>query len=108
MPAMEWSRCRGWTETTDLKAVDLARKLVNLGVEWIAYTDIATDGMLKGPNLAAMREMVQAVPKAKVIASGGITTVEDVRALKEAGAARAIIGMALYTGKLDLGSIGGA
>ncbi len=61
---------------------------MNLGVEWIAYTDIATDGMLEGPNVAAMREMVQAIPKAKVIASGGVTTVDDVRALKEAGAAR--------------------
>ena len=93
---------RGWLDTTKVKAVDLARELVALGIEWIVYTDIGSDGMLQGANLAAMREMVEAVPGAKVIASGGVTTVEDLRALRAAGAAAAIVGMALYTGKLDL------
>ena len=93
---------RGWLDTTKVKAVDLARELVALGIEWIVYTDIGSDGMLQGANLAAMREMVEAVPEAKVIASGGVTTVEDLRALRAAGAAAVIVGMALYTGKLDL------
>jgi phosphoribosylformimino-5-aminoimidazole carboxamide ribotide isomerase len=93
---------RGWLDTTKVKAVDLARELVALGIEWIVYTDIGSDGMLQGANLVAMREMVEAVPEAKVIASGGVTTVEDLRALRAAGAAAAIVGMALYTGKLDL------
>ena len=93
---------RGWLDTTDVRAVDLARELVDVGARWIIYTDIATDGMLQGANVPAMREMVETVPQAKVIASGGVTTVEDIRNLKDAGAAGAIIGMALYTGKLDL------
>jgi len=93
---------RGWLEATATRAVDLARELVALGIEWVVYTDIGRDGMLQGANVTAMREMVEAVPQAKVIASGGVTTVEDIRKLKDAGAAAAIIGMALYTGKLKL------
>jgi phosphoribosylformimino-5-aminoimidazole carboxamide ribonucleotide (ProFAR) isomerase len=93
---------RGWLDTTQVRAIDLAKELVSLGIEWIVYTDIASDGMLKGANVAAMREMVEAVPQAKVIASGGVSSVEDVQRLKEIGAAGAIIGMALYTGTLKL------
>jgi phosphoribosylformimino-5-aminoimidazole carboxamide ribotide isomerase len=58
--------------------------------------------MLQGANLPAMREMVAAVPQARVIASGGVSSVDDIRALRDAGCAGAIIGMALYTGKLRL------
>lgn len=93
---------RGWLDTTDVRAVDLAKDLVALGARVIIYTDIAVDGMLSGANLPAMREMVAAVPQAKIIASGGVTSVDDIRALREAGCAGAIIGMALYTGKLKL------
>jgi len=93
---------RGWLETTGTKATELARQLVSLGFRWLVYTDIARDGMLRGANVPAMREMVKAVPQARVIASGGVTTVDDVRKLKEAGAAGAIIGMALYSGRLTL------
>ncbi len=93
---------RGWLEATDVRAVELAQELVALGARWIVYTDISTDGMLQGANVAAMRELVEAVPEARVIASGGVTTVDDIRRLKDAGAAAAIIGMALYTGKLKL------
>ena len=93
---------RGWLDTTEIKAITLAKELANLGLSWIVYTDIATDGMLQGANIAAMREMVEAVPEAKVIASGGVSSVEDIRALRDAGCAGAIIGMALYTGKLEL------
>jgi phosphoribosylformimino-5-aminoimidazole carboxamide ribotide isomerase len=93
---------RGWVEITDVNAIDLARWLVNLGIHWIVYTDIGSDGMLEGANIPAMREMIEAVPKARIIASGGVTTVEDIRNLRTAGAAAAIVGMALYTGKLNL------
>ncbi len=93
---------RGWLETTQIKAVDLAKELVRIGYRHIVYTDISSDGMLKGPNLPAMREMVEAVPEAQVVASGGVTTTDDIKALKEAGVTGAIIGMALYTGKLTV------
>ena len=91
----------GWLDTTEIRALDLAAKLVALGYRWIVFTDIATDGMLGGPNVPALREMVSAVD-ASVIASGGITTVDDLLAARKAGAAGAIIGTALYTGALNL------
>jgi phosphoribosylformimino-5-aminoimidazole carboxamide ribotide isomerase len=93
---------RGWLETTEIRAVDLAGELVGLGVNWIVYTDIAVDGMLTGANVPAMREMVAAVPQARVVASGGVSSADDIRALRDAGCAGAIIGMALYTGTLKL------
>ncbi len=92
---------RGWLDTTQIRAVDLARKLVALGVRWIVFTDIQSDGMLKGTNIPALKEMVDSV-EASVIASGGITTIDDLLAARDAGAAGAIVGRALYTGALDL------
>jgi phosphoribosylformimino-5-aminoimidazole carboxamide ribotide isomerase len=93
---------RGWLDTTEIRAIDLARELVALGMRSIVFTDITSDGMLTGANVPAMREMVECVPQVRIIASGGVSSVEDIRALKDAGAAAAIIGMALYTGKLKL------
>jgi phosphoribosylformimino-5-aminoimidazole carboxamide ribotide isomerase len=92
---------RGWLDTTEIRAVDLAKKLVELGMRWLIFTDIDTDGMLSGPNVPALREMVAAVD-ASVIASGGITTIDDLLAARKTGAAGAIVGTALYTGKLNL------
>jgi len=93
---------RGWLETSQIAATDLARQMAGLGVRCIIFTDIGRDGMLQGPNVAALREMVESV-EASIIASGGIASAEHVRAVKEAGAAGAIIGTALYTGHLTLG-----
>ena len=92
---------RGWLDTTELEAVDLARRLAALGLRWIVFTDIGADGMLAGPNLGALKEMVEGVD-ASIIASGGISSVDDVRAVREAGAAAAIIGKALYAGRLTV------
>ena len=92
---------RGWLDHTEVSAIKLGQRLAAAGVRWIVFTDIMRDGMLVGPNLTALGEMVEGVD-ASIIASGGITTVEDVRAVRDAGAAAAIIGMALYSGKLTL------
>jgi phosphoribosylformimino-5-aminoimidazole carboxamide ribotide isomerase len=92
---------RGWLETSDIRAVDLGREMAALGVKWIVFTDIGSDGMLQGPNVPALREMVESVD-ASIIASGGITTVDDVKAVRDTGAAAAIIGRALYEGRLSL------
>ena len=91
----------GWEEVSETSAIDLAKRMAEIGVKYIIYTDIATDGMLKGPNIAAMAEMVKAVP-VNIIASGGVSSVDDVKALKETGAEGAIIGKALYTDRIDL------
>jgi phosphoribosylformimino-5-aminoimidazole carboxamide ribotide isomerase len=92
---------RGWLDTTEVRAIDLARELFALGMRWIVHTDIASDGMLKGANIPALKEMVESVDAA-VIAAGGISTIDDLRAARDAGAAAAIVGRALYTGSLDL------
>jgi phosphoribosylformimino-5-aminoimidazole carboxamide ribotide isomerase len=91
----------GWLETSSVKAVDLARRFADLPIAALIYTDIATDGMLTGPNVAATVEMQQAV-EAPVIASGGVTTADDVAQLAQAGVAGCIIGRALYEGALRL------
>ena len=70
-------------------------------VRYIIYTDIATDGMLNGPNIEAMAEMLENV-NVNIIASGGVTTLNDVKKLAALGVEGAIIGKALYTGNIDL------
>ncbi len=91
----------GWEKTSDFKAVEFARKMESLGVKTIIYTDIATDGMLTGPNLSAMEEMLGHVGL-EVIASGGVSSIEDLASLREIGVQGAIVGKALYTGAIDL------
>jgi phosphoribosylformimino-5-aminoimidazole carboxamide ribotide isomerase len=91
----------GWLETSSTSAIDLARQFAGEPLAAIIYTDIAKDGMLQGPNLGAMSEMNAAV-ESDVIASGGVTTADDVRKLAEIGMAGCIIGRALYEGTLTL------
>ena len=91
----------GWLETSEHKAVDVARRVVAWRLAAIVYTDIAKDGMLSGPNFEAVAEMTASVP-VPVIASGGVTTLDDIRELACLGLAGCIIGRALYEGKIDL------
>jgi phosphoribosylformimino-5-aminoimidazole carboxamide ribotide isomerase len=91
----------GWLETSSVAAVDMVAQFEGSMLAAIIYTDIATDGMLQGPNVPAMREMQEAT-KTPVIASGGVTTVADVADLTAAGLAGAIVGRALYEGTLTL------
>ena len=94
----------GWQQVSDLRAVDFAREMEKLGARRIIHTDISRDGMLEGVNLPAMEEMARAV-SIPVIASGGVTTIEDIRNLRKLeplGIEGVITGKALYTGSLDL------
>jgi phosphoribosylformimino-5-aminoimidazole carboxamide ribotide isomerase len=91
----------GWLQTSHVQAVDLARDFAGEPLAAIIYTDIETDGMLEGPNVAAMAAMAAAVD-VPVIASGGITTPDDVARLAELPLAGCIIGRALYEGPLKL------
>jgi phosphoribosylformimino-5-aminoimidazole carboxamide ribotide isomerase len=91
----------GWLETSDTPAVELAAQFDDEPLAAIVYTDIATDGMLAGPNLAAIREMQKAV-RLPVIASGGVTTADDVAQIAVLGVAGCIIGRSLYEGRLTL------
>ena len=94
---------RGWTALSDTSVWDLLQALSGYPLGGVIYTDIARDGMLEGPNLDALRELVDWSP-VPVIASGGISRVEDIRAIKALGprVEGAIVGKALYDGKLDL------
>jgi phosphoribosylformimino-5-aminoimidazole carboxamide ribotide isomerase len=91
----------GWRETTQVQATALAAELYAVGVKRFIYTDIARDGALQGPNLNALREMQQVVP-CSLIASGGISSLEDLRSLAALEVEGTIVGKALYTGDINL------
>ncbi len=91
----------GWEFVSEYSAVDFAKKMEALGVGVIIYTDISTDGMLMGPNLQAMAEMIQNVG-IDVIASGGVSSIQDLVSLKGLGVAGVITGKAIYTGAMNL------
>lgn len=91
----------GWLETSQVRATDLARQFADVPLVSIVYTDIARDGMLAGPNFDGVAEMKDAV-SAPVIASGGVTTADDIRRLARIGVAGCIVGRSLYDGKLTI------
>ncbi len=93
----------GWAETTELSALDLAKRFEDAGVAAIIFTDIDLDGAMQGPNIEATAEMAEAT-SIPIIASGGVSSMDDLRALKESGAPLdgVISGRAVYDGKIDV------
>ncbi len=91
----------GWLNVSELTALEFADRCRDWHLAALIYTDISRDGMMEGANVEAMAEMAAAVP-VPVIASGGVTTLEDVRRLAQAGLAGCIVGRALYEGRLRL------
>ncbi len=91
----------GWTQTSSTRVLDLARRFDELPLAAIIYTDIGRDGMMSGVNLSAVEEMAKAV-RTPVIASGGVTTLDDVRTLSAIGVAGCIVGRALYEDTISL------
>ena len=95
---------KGWTEVTGVDAIDMARRFEGSGVCAIVFTDIKRDGTLTGPNLESIERLVSAV-KIPIIASGGMSGIEDIRALlgiRRPGVEGVIVGKALYSGAIDL------
>jgi len=92
----------GWTQTTDIEAVDLARRLQDYGIAAIIFTDIHRDGMQTGPNIEETRRLAEAI-RIPLIASGGVGTLEHIRGLlplEAAGVIGVITGKALYSGAI--------
>jgi len=100
----EFAAAEGWMYVTKKTTLTLAKEAIELGVGRFIYTDIAKDGMLSGPNFPAIEKFVAEI-KVPVIASGGVTTKEDVAKLRTIGVEGCIIGKALYDGKIKLEEI---
>lgn len=96
-----YAAAEGWTQTSDIYFTDLAKKMEQCGVKTIIYTDISKDGTLSGPNLEQLDEINNAV-SCDIIASGGVTDINDIKDLKSLGLYGAICGKSIYSGSLDL------
>ena len=99
-----WVATRGWLETSQIAATQLAQQMAELGVAAIIYTDIHRDGTLRGPNLDSLRELARGI-SIPIIASGGVSSITDLLsllALEGLGVTGAIVGRALYTGDISL------
>lgn len=92
---------RGWTETTELEAFDFCRKMQNIGVSTVICTDISRDGAMKGTNRELYNTMSETLSM-NIIASGGVSSIDDVKALAAMNIHGAIVGKAYYTGAIDL------
>lgn len=96
-----YAAAEGWTESSDVYFTELAEKMESFGVETIVFTDISKDGTLSGPNIKQLAEINNAV-SCNIIASGGITDINDIISLKNEGLYGAICGRSIYNGTLDL------
>ncbi len=95
-------RTRGWKDNSGVSAIDLALQMQTVGLETVIFTDVSRDGLGSGLNIPSTRELAER-SGLDVIASGGVHTIDDVIAAKDAGLAGCIIGRALYDGTVDLG-----
>ena len=101
------ARVRGWTSNSEITATDLALRVLSAGIQTIIFTDIARDGLGSGLNISSTRELAESTGL-EVIASGGVHTLADVFAAREAKLSGVIIGRALYEGTIDLSEALGA
>lgn len=92
----------GWTDTSEINFIELAKQMEDIGVHYIIFTDISKDGMLSGPNLTMLDELKSSV-KCNIIASGGVSNLKDIINLTDLDIHGAICGQAIYSGALDLG-----
>lgn len=96
-----YAAAEGWTESSNVYFTDLAKQMEDFGVKTIIYTDISKDGTLSGPNLSQLKEINNAV-SCNIIASGGVTDINDIIALRNEGLYGAICGKSIYNSTLDL------
>ncbi len=92
----------GWQDTTTIDLFDFLKEFSEMGIKQVLCTDIARDGMMEGSSIELYREILLKVPGLQLIASGGVTSIDEIYALHETGVAGAIIGKALYEGKIRM------
>ena len=95
----------GWQEDSTEELIPFLRRYVRMGVHNVLCTDISRDGMLQGPSIELYRQVMTEFPDLHLIASGGVSSADDIRALEEAGVPAVVFGKALYEGKIDLRSL---
>lgn len=95
----------GWTDTTEITLFDFLQYYKCMGISQVLCTDIAKDGMMQGSSVDLYRQMVKDFPTMKVIASGGVSSTEEIRLLESSGVHGAIIGKALYEGKINIADL---
>ncbi|MFT3677347.1 MAG: 1-(5-phosphoribosyl)-5-[(5-phosphoribosylamino)methylideneamino]imidazole-4-carboxamide isomerase [Chitinophagaceae bacterium] len=95
----------GWTETTQLSVFDFIKKYMGKGVQQVFCTDVSKDGKLEGPSLELYRQIRERFPKLHFIASGGVSSVDDLLALEEIGCSGAIVGKAIYENRVSLAEL---
>lgn len=92
----------GWEEESDLEVIPFIKSYTKKGIQYVICTDIAKDGMLEGPSFELYKRILNQAKDVKLIASGGVTSIEDLNALEDLGCEAAIIGKALYEGHISL------
>lgn len=97
----EYAAAEGWTENSNVHYIELAKRMEDVGVKTIIYTDISKDGTLTGPNFEQLNKINRAV-SCNITASGGVTNIDDIKGLKDAGLYGAICGKSIYNKTLDL------
>jgi phosphoribosylformimino-5-aminoimidazole carboxamide ribotide isomerase len=95
----------GWTEDVSITIDEFLQDYLREGIQYVTCTDISTDGMLTGPNTILYERLLQSYPGMKLVASGGVSSVEDLIGLKKIGVAGAIVGKAIYEGKVSLADL---
>ena len=95
----------GWLETTDIEIYDLLTDYVAKGIQQVFCTDVSKDGKLEGPSFDLYKKIIEKFPSLWLIASGGVSSMEDLYALKEIGCSGAIVGKAIYEGRIPLNEL---
>jgi phosphoribosylformimino-5-aminoimidazole carboxamide ribotide isomerase len=95
----------GWLESANYRVIDLVHRFISHGLEYVTCTDIGSDGMLNGPNLGLYKKIKARFPNLKINASGGISSIEDIKELQYLNLHGAIIGKAIYEGRFNLSDL---
>ena len=96
----------GWLEESRISVFDFIADYLEKGIRYVTCTDISTDGMLQGPNVTLYKRLLKRFPDIKLIASGGVSKMQDVEELKAINVDGVILGKAIYEGRIDLGELG--